>query len=100
MPNQIQKIIGKKTDHFQSVEKVIRNLKKYEEEHFMDTTPVIVNKKSKVFYHYTEWSGWRFWLKAIRHLDFASMKSHTQMKKSLTDLITKKKQLISELENN
>lgn len=30
----------------------------------------------KVFYHIEEWSGWRFWLKAIKNKDFASMKSH------------------------
>lgn len=32
--------------------------------------------KAKVFYHYTEWSGWRFYLKAIRNKDWKSLKNH------------------------
>jgi hypothetical protein len=32
--------------------------------------------KDKIFYHYTEWRGWRFWLKALRYRDWPSIKSH------------------------
>lgn len=28
----------------------------------------------KVFYHYNEWFGWRFYLKAIRNRDWKSIK--------------------------
>ena len=32
--------------------------------------------KNKVFYHYNEWMGWRFYLKALRHRDWHSIKGH------------------------
>lgn len=32
--------------------------------------------KKKVFYKYYEWSGWRFYLKAIRHGDWRSIREH------------------------
>lgn len=33
-------------------------------------------RKEKVFYHYNEWVGWRFYLKALRHRDWASIRQH------------------------
>lgn len=35
--------------------------------------------REKVFYHFNEWSGWRFWLKAIKNKDYASMRSHLRL---------------------
>ncbi len=32
--------------------------------------------QSKVYYRLEEWSGWRFYLKALRHKDWKSIKSH------------------------
>ena len=34
----------------------------------------------KPFYHYYEWSGWRFYLKAIRYGDWKSIISHLKNK--------------------
>jgi hypothetical protein len=31
------------------------------------------NLKEKPFYHYYEWSGWRFYLKALRYRDWKSI---------------------------
>jgi hypothetical protein len=31
---------------------------------------------SKVFYRFSEWSGWRFYLKALRHRDWKSIRGH------------------------
>jgi hypothetical protein len=32
--------------------------------------------KKKIFYHWSELGGWRFYLKAIRHRDWRSLRSH------------------------
>lgn len=32
--------------------------------------------QSKVFYYPHDWSGWRFYLKALKHNDWRSIKSH------------------------
>jgi hypothetical protein len=45
---------------------------------YVNSKFVANEKKDKLFYHYTEWSGWRFWLKAIKHLDFPSMRSQIE----------------------
>jgi hypothetical protein len=40
-----------------------------------------IPKQSKVFYHINEWSGWRFYLKAIRNKDWESIKYHIWKRK-------------------
>ena len=35
-----------------------------------------IPRQSKVYYSLHEWSGWRFYLKAVRHKDWRSIKSH------------------------
>lgn len=35
-------------------------------------------QKRKVFYHYYEWSGWRFYWKAITRLDWKSLFGHVR----------------------
>lgn len=32
--------------------------------------------KKKVLYHYNEWSGWRFYWKAIKNMDWKSIIAH------------------------
>lgn len=40
--------------------------------------PIDNSGKLKTFYNYTEWSGWRFYLKAIRNRDWQSIKNHVK----------------------
>lgn len=35
-----------------------------------------IPKQSKVFYRIEEWSGWRFYFKAIKHKDWRSIIGH------------------------
>ena len=35
-----------------------------------------IPNQSKVFYHLSEWSGWRFYKKALKNKDFKSIWSH------------------------
>ena len=37
---------------------------------------------NKPFYHYNEWNGWRFYLKALKYRDWKSIKGHIKL---LTD---------------
>jgi hypothetical protein len=36
--------------------------------------------KDKPFYHYNEWFGWRFYLKALRYKDYKSIWGHIKNK--------------------
>ena len=55
----------------------LETIKKYAEDSFREMTSKereIADKK--LFYHFNEWSGWRFYLKAIKHRDWRSIKGH------------------------
>lgn len=55
-----------------SMDKTIQEIEEYANAHFN----VGRNDSDKVFYSYTEWYGWRFYLKALRHKDWKSIKGH------------------------
>lgn len=50
---------------------ILREVEKYADSMVYDNFDT-----KKVFYHYNEWSGWRFYLKAIRHGDWKSIIAH------------------------
>lgn len=55
-------------------DKTMKCINEYIDSHY-EPTPCKMSKR-KVFYHYTEWSGWRFYLKALRHGDWRSIIGH------------------------
>ena len=56
-----------------NLEETLRQVDLYAETAFSKCP---IPKQSKVFYHFYEWSSWRFYLKAIRHRDWASIKGY------------------------
>ena len=48
-------------------------------EYFEDNFTVEDTKK-KIFYHYHEWQGWRFYKKALLNLDFKSIWGRLKIK--------------------
>lgn len=58
-------------------------MKDFNEQEAMKMIDTYINKRyqtvelnDKVFYQLNELWGWRFYLKALRHRDFASIKGH------------------------
>jgi hypothetical protein len=52
-----------------NLEKIIEDINKFiAEDHIIAPTD-----KNKVFYNYDEWSGWRFYWKAITNKDWKSL---------------------------
>jgi hypothetical protein len=39
-----------------------------------------IKNPNKVFYHYSEWSGWRFYKKAVMNRDWKSIVGHIKDK--------------------
>lgn len=52
--------------------KTMNNFNSYIEKNYY----IPKNPPKKVFYNWTEWQGWRFYLKALRNLDFKSIWGH------------------------
>lgn len=59
-------------NHF-SQTKTIKDIEEYVNAHFHKGDAA---RKEKVFYHYNEWNGWRFYLKALTHKDWRSLTEH------------------------
>ena len=56
-----------------NLEETMRRIDLYAETSY---SKLPIPEQSKVFYHIHEWSDWRFYLKAIRHRDWRSIKRH------------------------
>lgn len=56
-----------------SIDKTIGEIEQYANKMYEQNTKELVKKP---FYHYYEWSGWRFYLKAIKYKDWKSIKGH------------------------
>lgn len=54
-------------------EKIAKEIIKKYGKTFKDLGDYDKGNKEKVFYNHNEWSGWRFYLKAIRHRDWDSI---------------------------
>ena len=57
-------------------EEIIKRVSKYFEEAYEKNPP----KRKKVFYNWNEWSGLRFYKKAILNRDWKSIKGHIKSK--------------------
>lgn len=58
-----------------SLEKTLKEIDLYAETAY---SKLPIPNQSKVFYHLNEWSGWRFYLRALRHGDWKSIKGHVK----------------------
>ena len=67
-------LLRKEFNSWLGKDKTIKRIDDYIKSHYT-LTPCKVSK-NKVFYHYTEWEGWRFYLKALRHGDLKSIWGH------------------------
>ena len=68
----LKKAWGEHQEH-QKVENALDKMDLYTDTAY---SKVPIPGKSKVFYFMHEWSGWRFYVKAIRHRDWQSIKGH------------------------
>jgi hypothetical protein len=62
------------------LEKTLKDIDIYAETQY---SHLPIPNQSKVFYRINEWSGWRFYLKAIRHRDWKSLWQHIKSKITL-----------------
>lgn len=61
-------------DNWKVESEIIKAMSEYQEKfNIMDD---VGDKTPKPFYHFHEWTGWRFYLKAIRYGDWLSIKQH------------------------
>jgi len=59
-----------------NVNKTIKEIESYLTEAYNIEAPII----DKLFYHFNEWSGWRFYIKAIKYRDWKSIIEHIKKK--------------------
>lgn len=55
------------------MKKIVKRINNYTETAY---SKLPLPEQSKVFYSLDEWSGWRFYLKALRYKDFRSILHH------------------------
>ena len=57
------------------IEQTIKDIEKYANAKYQSDDSYV----NKPFYHYNEWFGWRFYLKALKYRDWKSIKKQIKL---------------------